>query len=79
MRVTLTKRTMAPFEEQVEKTKKVRKVNRDNTERERERRDKYTERIGVLKKKKRLAPPSSVMAMSHQLWMSGRPHGPHRC
>lgn len=28
--------------------------------------------------KKRLPPPSRVMAMSHQLWMSGRPHGPHR-
>lgn len=28
--------------------------------------------------KKRLPPPSSVMTMSHQLGMSGRPHGPHR-
>ena len=28
--------------------------------------------------KKRLPLPSSVMTMSHQLWMSGRTHGPHR-
>lgn len=68
--------TIASFKEQVEEVKETKTAQpAGDKEREVDRRD--THREWILKKK-RLPPPSSVMAMSHQLWMSGRPHGPHR-
>lgn len=67
--------TMGSFKEQVEGVKDIKKAQLTGNKEKMQIEETHALRIRVFKK--RLAFPSSVMAMSHQLWVSGRTHSPH--